>query len=89
MILFFGTRLRRRVIADGTFACPFCGTQRRYAQVRSRTWAHVFWIPLFPVGPEHESFQCMSCHADWAPLPAPEPGAVEEAPQQRSPDAAA
>lgn len=67
MILFFGTRLRRRVLGVGTFGCPFCGTDREYQQVRSRTWAHLFWIPLFPVGDEHESLQCTVCHGEWAP----------------------
>ncbi len=67
MILFFGTRLRRRVDAGGTFDCPYCGVERGYEQVRSRTWAHVFWIPLFPLGAEQESFQCTVCHGEWAP----------------------
>ena len=69
MILFFGTRLRRRVIGVGTFACPYCGVERGYEQVRARTWAHVFWIPLFPIGSEHASLQCTVCHGEWATVP--------------------
>jgi hypothetical protein len=74
MILFFGTRLRRRVLGVGTFWCPFCGTERTYEDVRSRTWAHVFWIPLFPLGAEHASAQCTVCHGEWAAAPGPDAG---------------
>lgn len=65
MILLFGTRLRRRALGVGTFVCPFCTVERRYEHVRARTWAHVFWIPLVPVGAEHESVQCTACHGEW------------------------
>lgn len=69
MILFFGTRLRRRILGVGTFFCPFCGTDRTYERVRSRTWAHVFWIPIFPLGAEREAAQCTVCHGEWAAAP--------------------
>lgn len=72
MILFFGTRLRRRFVGAGTFGCPYCGTERQYERVRSRTWAHVFWIPLFPLGSEHEALQCTVCHGEWTAATGPD-----------------
>ena len=67
MILFFGTRTRRRVVGDGTFHCPYCYAQRRYEAAESRTWAHVFWIPLFPIGATWQSVRCTVCGGEWSP----------------------
>lgn len=65
--LFFGTRLKRRVLGAGTFHCPYCYAQRQYEQVESRTWFHVFWIPLFPLGSAQESVRCTVCGGEWGP----------------------
>lgn len=73
MILFFGTRLRRRHLGVGVFACPFCQAERQYERVGSRTWAHVFWVPLFPLGQEREALQCTVCHGEWTPALAADP----------------
>lgn len=67
MILFFGTRLRRRVLGTGAFRCPFCVEPRRYEAVESRTWFHLFWIPLVPLGSPQESVRCTVCDHQWAP----------------------
>lgn len=67
MILFFGTRIRRHVIGNGIFQCPYCFTQRQYETAESRTWAHVFWIPTFPLGAAWESVRCTTCGSEWAP----------------------
>lgn len=64
---FFGTRLRRSTIASGTFSCPFCLAERQYDHVRTRTWFHVFWIPLVPLGAGRESVRCRTCGGEWAP----------------------
>lgn len=76
MILFFGTRLRRRLLGVGTHGCPYCGVTREFEHITSRTWAHLFWIPLFPVGPECESVQCTVCHGEWPSVPGP--GALDD-----------
>lgn len=81
MILFFGTRLRRRHLGAGTFECPFCRMTRSFERVGSRTWAHVFWVPLFPLGAERESIQCTVCHGEWAPLPGGDPAGDPTAPR--------
>ena len=67
MILFFGTRLRRRHVGSGLFQCPYCFTQRQYEATESRTWAHVFWIPVFPLGEAWESVRCTVCGGEWSP----------------------
>lgn len=67
MFLFFGTRLRRQVLGTGEFRCPYCVQPRTYEHVESRTWAHLFWVPLFPIGAPRESVRCTVCHGEWAP----------------------
>lgn len=67
MILFFGTRIRRQVLGTGGFRCPYCVEPRGYEHVESRTWFHLFWIPLFPVGEARENVRCTVCHGEWAP----------------------
>lgn len=68
LVLFFGTRARRRVIDQGTFDCPYCLVPRSYERVASRTWFHLFWVlTLFPVGSERESVRCTVCGGEWAP----------------------
>jgi hypothetical protein len=67
VILFFGTRLRRTVLGTGAFHCPYCQLARTYEHAESRTWAHVFWIPLFPMGGPFESIRCTACGSEYAP----------------------
>jgi len=67
VILFFGTRRRRRVLATGTFHCPYCFQPRMYEQAETRTWIHLFWIPLIPLGGAQEEVQCTVCGGRWAP----------------------
>lgn len=67
MILFFGTRQRRSVRGTGAFRCPFCLEVRGYEHVEARTWIHVFWVPLVPLGGRHESVRCTVCGGEWAP----------------------
>ena len=65
--LFFGTRVKRAVLGSGEFHCPYCSTQRQYEHVEARTWFHLFWIPLVPLGSAQESVQCTVCGGAWAP----------------------
>jgi hypothetical protein len=68
MILFLGTRLRRTVLGTGSFRCPFCLEPRGYEHVETRTWVHLFWVPVVPLGSPRESVRCTSCRNEWAPL---------------------
>lgn len=65
--LFFGTRVRARALGRGSFRCPYCVQPRAYDLIASRTWFHVFWVPLFPLGAEVESARCTVCGNAWDP----------------------
>ncbi len=65
--LFLGTRTRRRAVGRGTFRCPYCLTGREYEHTEGRTWFHVFWVPLFPVGQPWEGVRCTVCGGEWGP----------------------
>lgn len=67
MFLFFGTRQRRRTLGTGWFHCPYCYEQRQYEQREQRTWFHLFWVPLVPLGSAHESVRCTVCGGEWGP----------------------
>ena len=67
MILFFGTRIRRRVLGTGAFRCPYCLEPRGYELAESRAWFHIFWIPLIPIGTSREGVRCTACGGEWAP----------------------
>lgn len=67
MILFFGTRTRCRVLGTGAFHCPYCLEPRAYELTESRTWFHLFWIPIVPLGSAQESVRCTACGGQWAP----------------------
>ncbi len=66
MILFFGTRRRTRRLGSGTFHCPYCFQPRAYDHLETRTWVHVFWIPLVPLGGAQQEVQCTVCGGVWA-----------------------
>jgi len=67
VILFFGTRIRRTVLSTGRFGCPYCLEERDYELTESRTWFHLFWIPVIPLGEPRRSVRCTVCAGEWAP----------------------
>lgn len=67
MFLFLGTRRRTRQLGEGTFHCPFCFASRTYSHLETRTWFHVFWVPLVPLGAPQEEVECTVCGGRWAP----------------------
>ena len=67
MILFLGTRRRTRQLGSGTFHCPFCFESRTYTRLETRTWVHLFWVPVLPLGSAQEEVQCSVCGGLWAP----------------------
>jgi predicted RNA-binding Zn-ribbon protein involved in translation (DUF1610 family) len=66
MIIFFGTR---QVVRDdnrpdeGVRQCPRCGQFVVFRSRRARTFVHVFWIPLIPIGAEQLLIECPNCRA--------------------------
>ncbi len=67
MILFLGTRARTRPVGEGTFHCPYCYQPRTYTRSERRTWVHLFWVPVLPLGQAREDVQCSVCGGRWAP----------------------
>lgn len=65
MIIFFGTR---QVVRDddrpggGMRQCPQCGQYAQFKPRTMRTFIHVFWLPLVPLGAAQPVFECQNCH---------------------------
>lgn len=68
-ILFFGTR---NVVRDderpggGPRQCPNCGQVAMFRTRQSRSYAHIFWIPLIPLGAGQPIVECSNCKARYA-----------------------
>lgn len=51
MIFFFGSRanrIRQRRLVNTT--CPYCQTQDSFVSTTFGSYAHFFWVPIFPLG---------------------------------------
>jgi hypothetical protein len=65
MIIFFGTR---QVVRDddrpggGMQQCPRCGQYALFKPRKARTFLHIFWIPLIPLGAAQPILECQNCH---------------------------
>jgi uncharacterized C2H2 Zn-finger protein len=65
MIIFFGTR---QVVRDDDRPgsemqqCPRCGQYGLFKPRRARSFFHVFWIPLIPLGAAQPILECPHCH---------------------------
>lgn len=60
-MLIFGTRNVGSTVKTGTFFCPVCQQQTNYKHITNRNFAHVFFIPLFPIGGSDEYIECQRC----------------------------
>ena len=60
-MIIFGTRNVGSTVKTGTFFCPVCQQQTNYKQITNRNFAHVFFIPLFPIGGSEEYVECQRC----------------------------
>lgn len=69
MIIFFGTR---EVVRDDDRPggdprqCPRCGQYVVFRPRRARTYLHLFWIPLIPLGAGQRVLECPNCRARFA-----------------------
>jgi hypothetical protein len=65
MIVFFGTR---QVVRDddrpsgGVQQCPRCNQLVVFKPRRARSFIHLFWIPLIPLGAGQPVIECPHCH---------------------------
>ena len=64
-IVFFGTRQvvrdEERPGAGGFQQCPRCGQYAQFRPRSARTWVHVFWIPIIPLGGATPILECGNC----------------------------
>lgn len=69
MLIFFGTR---QVVRDdnrpggGMQQCPRCGQYAMFTPRTARTYIHVFWIPIIPLGAAELVLECQNCHTRFA-----------------------
>ncbi|NWF82110.1 MAG: zinc-ribbon domain-containing protein [Chloroflexi bacterium] len=71
-IVFFGTREvvrdADRLGAGGYQTCPRCGQDVLFRPRSARTWLHVFWIPVIPLGQVTPILECGNCRLRLASL---------------------
>lgn len=63
-IVFFGTRQVTRDDREGfpqTGQCPACRAVVTLRPRQSRTYVHVFWIPLIPLSKPQHFLECPQC----------------------------
>ncbi len=65
--LIFGTGPRRERVDEGDFFCPHCQADRRYDRVRVRNFFRLYFVPLIPIGDEHEIIVCQTCGTGFDP----------------------
>lgn len=64
-IVFFGTRevvrAADRPRAGGYQTCPRCGQFGLFRARSSRTWFHLFWVSVIPLGQATPLLECGNC----------------------------
>ncbi len=60
MIIFGSRAVHLQTIRLDDITCPSCNTNDSLVMIIYRKHAHVFWIPMFPIGKEGVS-QCQHC----------------------------
>lgn len=63
--LIWGTKVRFKAIANGTFFCPRCGGDRPYERRLAKRWFHLYYIPLFPTSTLGEQVRCGVCQTSY------------------------
>ena len=54
LLILFGTKDRRKVVAEGHFLCPKCGVERHYEVIRIKEWFTLFFVPILPTANNEE-----------------------------------
>ena len=63
LLILFGTKDRRWVLARGQFICPKCEAERDYEAISLREWFTLFFIPIFPTANNEEREEFVECKA--------------------------
>ena len=64
LLILYGTKDRRKVVANGQFICPRCGVERDYEVISIKEWVTLFFVPILPTAnnEEREDFvECGTC----------------------------
>lgn len=67
MLIIFGTKNVAKTIKRGHFDCPQCNTQRIYNLNRNKKFFSLFFIPVIPLGNNHDTLNCMVCKTEYLP----------------------
>ncbi len=70
MIFFFGVREVARDDGENSASalrCPACGQFDALRPRIGRSYFHIFWIPLLPLGQARHYLRCRFCKARFAP----------------------
>ena len=61
-MIIYGSTPMTRTIAQGQFYCPQCDAEESpYTHKSSRSWATLYFIPIFPIGSRIENIECRRC----------------------------
>lgn len=63
MIIIYGYRRFVRQLAMLMLVCRGCGNPAAHTVKRVKTWATLFYIPVFPIAPSRFYTQCTFCGA--------------------------
>ncbi|GHU99587.1 hypothetical protein FACS1894159_03850 [Bacteroidia bacterium] len=61
MVIFYGIRSKAQRSVQTTYNCPHCGKERSIAVVPVWKYAHLFWVPFFPLW---KSYVCLCTECD-------------------------
>jgi hypothetical protein len=61
LLILFGTKDRRIVVADGRFVCPKCGVKRGYEVISIKEWFTLFFVPIIPTANDEEREEFVEC----------------------------
>ena len=61
LLILFGTKDRRKVVADGRFVCPKCGAKRGYEVISIKEWFTLFFVPILPTANNEEREEFVEC----------------------------
>ena len=68
LLILFGTKDRRKVVANGQFICPRCGVERDYEVISIKEWVTLFFVPILPTANNEgrEDFvECGTCKSTY------------------------
>lgn len=66
-MIIWGTKGRKKVVAEGDFHCPGCCGTRRYRHVQVSKWFTLYFIPVFRMQQLGEYLECVSCRDAYKP----------------------